>query len=400
MRSRSRGLVLGSFGLALGLAGCSNTGAVVARDGARPHADQILADAPALLPPQPPAAEASKAAGSSVSRLQKPDAPVTPASLSSPAAATGQTAVRIRASVNGLAIYDDEVRESTAQHLGEVLRLPPEQRSVALQQLTERELDKLIERELVLEEAFARLKEHKLTKELDKLKEAAGKESDKRLRDVKAALKLKTDDELKAVLQQQGLTVDGMRRQVERSFIMMEYVRNLVYPVVNRISLQQLRDYYEAHADEFRVEEKLQWLDVFIDASRFPDPATARRFAEQVAAKARAGEDFAKLVKQYDNGDSSLRNGLGLGEKRGEVRPAEAEAVLFALKSGEVGPVIDLGFGFHVVKVTEHQYGGQKPFDAKTQGEVRRKLQNIIADREYKRIVDELKRKATVRVYE
>src|SRR5437764_14887199 len=127
MRSRTRGLVLGSFGLALGLTGCSNTGSVVARDGARPHADQILADAPALLPPQPPASESSKAAGSSVSRLQKPDAPVTPASLSSPAPATGQTAVRIRASVNGLAIYDDEVRESTAQHLGEVLRLPPEQ---------------------------------------------------------------------------------------------------------------------------------------------------------------------------------------------------------------------------------------------------------------------------------
>ena len=156
----------------------------------------------------------------------------------------------------------------------------------------------------------------------------------------------------------------------------------------------------EAHPEEFRVEEKLQWMDVFIDASKFPNPAAARGFAEQVATRARSGEDFAKLVKQFDNGDSSLRNGVGLGEKRGEVRPAEAEAVLFSLKPGELGPVIDLGFGFHVVKVTEHQYGGQKPFDAKTQGEVRRKLQNLIADREYKRIVDELKRKATVKVYE
>src|SRR5947209_11101294 len=75
MRSRARGLVLGSFGLTLGLAGCSGAGEVIARDGARPHADQVLADAPALLPPQPPASEPPKPSGAPVSRLQKPPAP-------------------------------------------------------------------------------------------------------------------------------------------------------------------------------------------------------------------------------------------------------------------------------------------------------------------------------------
>jgi parvulin-like peptidyl-prolyl isomerase len=261
-------------------------------------------------------------------------------------------------------------------------------------------LQRLIERELVLEEATARIKAINQPRLLQQMQQEAGKEADKRIREIKAALKITSDEELKAMLQAQGLTVAGLRRQAERSFMMMDYVRNLIFPLMQRISLQQMREYYEDHPDEFRVEDRVKWQDLFIDVSRFPDPQAARRHAEQVLARARAGEDFAGLVKQFDHGDSHLRNGDGLGHKPGEIVPPQAEAVVWSLKAGEVGPLIDVGFGFHVVRVVEREYAGRRPFDVACQADIRKKLQNLIADREYKRIVDELKQKATIVVYQ
>jgi hypothetical protein len=291
------------------------------------------------------------------------------------------------------------LQEAAAQYAGELLNAPESQRGELYQKIASRELQRLIERELVLEEAFAKLKQAKLDKELQKLKDAAGLEADKRLREIKQALKVTTDEEFKAVLQTQGLTVDGIRRQVERNFIMMEYVRNVVFPIVNRVSLQQVREYYEGHPAEFSVEDRVRWQDIFIDASRFPDAAAARRYAEQVLARARAGEDFVKLSQEFDHGDSRLRNGDGLGTRRGEIMPAAVEPLVWNVRPGEVGPLIDMGFGFHIVKVVTRDYAGRRPFDAACQTDARRKLQNLIADREYKRIVDDLKKKATIQVY-
>jgi peptidyl-prolyl cis-trans isomerase SurA len=357
----------------------------VVKEAARPHAEEIRAEAPKLLPDQP-------VASTTASRGQQGDV--------IPAAGTGtaQVAARIRAKVNDIPILEDELREAVAQFAGELLSVPEAQRAGLLQKIADRELQKLIDRELVLEDAFATLKQLKLDKELQKLKEAAGVEADKRLRDIKQSLKVATDEEMKAVLQNQGLTVDGVRKQVERNFIMMDYVRNKIHPIVSRISLQEIREYYDQHADEFKIEEKLRWQDIFIDGSRFPDVASARRYADQLLARCKSGEDFAKLSVEFDHGDSKLRNGDGLGSKPGEIKPADVEPTVLSLRPGEVA-LVELRFGYHIVKVVQRDYAGRRPFDMACQSEVRRKLQNIIAEREYKRIVDELKKKATIQIY-
>jgi parvulin-like peptidyl-prolyl isomerase len=357
----------------------------VVQQAARPHADEIRAEAPRLLPEQP-------VVSTTASRGQQGDVV--------PAAGTGtQVAARIRAKVNDIPILEDELREAMAQFAGELLAVPEAQRGELLQKIADRELQKLIDRELVLEDMVVTLKQLKLEKELQNLKEAGEKEADKRLRDIKQSLKVTTDEEMKAILQNQGLSVAGVRRQVERNFVMMEYVRNKIHPIVNRISLQELREYYHDHGDEFKVEDKVRWQDIFIDASRFRDLTSARQYVDQLLARAKAGEDVAKLSMEYDHGDSKLRNGDGLGGKQGEIKPAEVEGTILSLRPGEVA-LVELRFGYHIVKVVQREYAGRRPFDAACQADVRRKLQNIMAEREYKRIVDELKKKATIQIYQ
>src|SRR5262249_22004778 len=196
---------------------------------------------------------------------------VVPASTAS----TG-VAVRMKVSVNGIPIMEDELREAMAPYLIELLQIPEAQRPAAMQKLTERELTRLIERELILEEAMAKIKAIGKSSVMEDLKKEASKEADKRVREVKTALKLQNEDELKAALATQGMSIPGLRRQAERSFMMMEYVRNLIYPNIQRISLQQMRDFYQQHPDEFRTEDSVQWQDLFIDVSKHPSPAAAR----------------------------------------------------------------------------------------------------------------------------
>ena len=221
---------LGATGiLSLVVAGCWGGGGPVVRDTARPQADQIMADAPALLPQVP-------VTSTTATRGQKSD--VQP--VAGTTANNGQVAVKLRASVNTIPILDDEVREAMAQYVGELIQTPEALRPQKQQQIYERELQRLIERELVLDEALERMKRVGKTDIMTKLQKEAEKEADKQLREIKAKIGAKSDAEFKTMLQTQGLSESGMRRQFERNFMMIEYVRNIVYPTIERIGLQQV----------------------------------------------------------------------------------------------------------------------------------------------------------------
>jgi parvulin-like peptidyl-prolyl isomerase len=76
----------------------------------------------------------------------------------------------------------------------------------------------------------------------------------------------------------------------------------------------------------------------------------ARQRAQEVAAKAKKGEDFAQLVAQYsDERNAAARKGnLGRFTRRSMVKPFSDAA--FALKPGEVSDVVETPFGFHVIR--------------------------------------------------
>lgn len=338
-------------------------------------------------------------------RSQKPDPATAPAirlttfeSAAVPAGATpeGRVAVQVRAQVNGVAILDEEIRSAAYGDLIAAAQLPEPERSQRQAEVFRRELDAIIDREIILQDAFARLSKSG-PQYLDKLKAAASREFDKQIRQLKKKTGCKTDDELKDFLRNFGQSLEGMRRQAERKFIATEYVRNRVFPAVERVGHQQTWEYYTGHAEEFRVPDGVEWQDIFVDASRYPSRAAARQSAEQVAARARAGAPVADLLK-YDNGDGAYRNGAGLGRLRGEIRPPEAEPLLFQMRDGQVAPVIEIPTGFHVVRLVKRQYAGVTPLDEKTQSDIRKRLQMEVFEREVKRLVAELRAEATIEV--
>ena len=299
-------------------------------------------------------------------RLQKdePEEPesVQPANYQTvPEPNPGQVAVRVRAQVNGVAILDNEVKEACYPQLLAAQALPEPERSARCAEIFRKQLQEIIDREVILQDLYQRLGKQKRV--LEKLDEAADKEFDKRLKTVKQHnANIKTDDDLKKAFASMGLSIEGFRRQIKREFMAREYMRNLIFPAIDSgIGLPQIREYYLQHLDEFHQDDRVEWQDIFIDQSKYASREEASRAAQTVAGLARSGQDFVRLATQYDKDNSGFGKAEGLGQRRGEIRPLECESYLFQMKPGEVGPVVELPTGFHVFRLVKRDFAGQTP---------------------------------------
>ncbi len=94
-------------------------------------------------------------------------------------------------------------------------------------------------------------------------------------------------------------------------------------------------------------------LIMYQGSKRAPDTVTrskeeAEELAQQLADRARKGEDFAELAKEYSDGPSGERGGeLGTWTK-GRMIP-EFDAAIETLKIGEVSDPVETPFGYHVI---------------------------------------------------
>ncbi|HYT87908.1 MAG TPA: peptidylprolyl isomerase, partial [Gemmataceae bacterium] len=190
--------------------------------------------------------------------------------------------------------------------------------------------------------------------------------------------------------------IDHFRRQQERTFIAQEYIRSRIQPWVQQVCPAMIKEWYDQHPNEFRTLDKVKWQDIFIATPNHGSAAAARRVAEEIVERVKRGDTFDNYLK-LDEGDSwKWRQGNGNGEQRHEISPPELMPYLFAMKDGQVGPLVELSTGYHVFRLLKREVAGQKPLDDKLQTTIAAKLKNEIAEREYKRIIKELKERAVI----
>jgi len=66
------------------------------------------------------------------------------------------------------------------------------------------------------------------------------------------------------------------------------------------------------------------------------------------------------------------------------------------MSDGEVGPLVEIPTGIHIIKLVKREFAGLRTFDEKIQKQVRDKLRNEAAQFEMKRIVTDLKRQSVI----
>lgn len=308
--------------------------------------------------------------------------------------------IQVAASIGtDVVITDDEVWQMVRQRAPDYMELFGAEQVAKEKAIYREELRKLIERELIVLELYSRMKRNKAEDKIESLNDHAREQAVRRLNDYRKNRKVDEADFVK-VLRAQGLTYNGIRRQLERDTLVQVFLEQMLKDKVRFVTLNDLWDHYTANPKEFAVDEKVKWLDCFVSFQRFPTTDAAKEYAESIWRQAKQGGDFVDMIKKSSHGDSVLRNGEGLGTKKGEIQPSELESVVLELKEGQLSPLLQTATGYHIVKVVESTKAGIRPFDGKVQSEIRAKLTKQLQEKEYTKIVDELWRKYRPRVVE
>ena len=116
----------------------------------------------------------------------------------------------------------------------------------------------------------------------------------------------------------------------------------------------------------------------------------AKKKAEEVLKKAKSGEDFAALAKEYSDDPGSAANGgdLGYFGKGVMVKPFEEAA--FSLKPGEISGIVESDYGYHIIKVFD-KVEGQQPLSA-----VKESIKTTLLNDKYLQYVKKLTKEAKV----
>ncbi len=80
--------------------------------------------------------------------------------------------------------------------------------------------------------------------------------------------------------------------------------------------------------------------------------AAKKKQLEDILKRARAGENFAALAKQYSEDPGSKDTGGEYTFPRGQMAP-EFEAAAFSLNTNQISDIITTQFGYHIIKLLE-----------------------------------------------
>jgi parvulin-like peptidyl-prolyl isomerase len=119
---------------------------------------------------------------------------------------------------------------------------------------------------------------------------------------------------------------------------------------------------------------------------------------EGILARAKKGEDFAELAKDYSEDPGSKDNG-GLYENfgRGQMVPPFEEAA-FSVPVGETSGIVETSFGYHVIKVMDRKKETRSLDEVRSEieAQLRQPKQNDV----YQDLMDQLKEKASLKILE
>ncbi len=129
---------------------------------------------------------------------------------------------------------------------------------------------------------------------------------------------------------------------------------------------KRLKEAFEERKGEYNKAEEVSASHVLIkvaDTAPEAEKEAAKKKAEEIAARAKKGDDFAALAKEFSQDTGSAVNGgdLGFFARGRMVKPFEEAA--FKLKDGEVSEPVKSVFGWHVIKRTGFNPAGNKSFD-------------------------------------
>lgn len=176
----------------------------------------------------------------------------------------------------------------------------------------------------------------------------------------------------KAFQQQYGLSIDDLRNAQIQTNIVQKYQADEIKKISD--SDADVKTNYGKHPEWFKADTEFRYgageavwarhilITVPKDSTKEVDDA-ARKKAEDLIVRLKAGEDFAALAKEFSEDGSSEWGGDYVFGKGAMVE--EFEKAAFSLNPGQfTSTPVKTAFGYHIIKL-EEKYGEGEPVSLK-----------------------------------
>ena len=169
--------------------------------------------------------------------------------------------------------------------------------------------------------------------------------------------RLGSDEVVKMRLKAEGLTEEQLvAKWTEQATAEVVVKRELKVNVTD----EDVKKFYQENPARFEQPESVRASHILFSTrdnatqQELPEDkkAAKKKTAEEVLKRARGGEDFAKLAKEYSEDPGSKDTGGEYTFPRGRMVP-EFEAAAFALTPGQISDLVTTQFGYHIIKLSE-----------------------------------------------
>ena len=289
---------------------------------------------------------------------------------------------KIAAQVNGKTITYQDL--DTEFHARTQVTFETVQDDPRAQTLRKQILEQLIDKEILLGEA--RRQKLQVTAEM----------VDERFEHIRS--RFPSEEAFNKALGARGITTQELKANIHAGLLQQQIVDQEILQKVS-VSPEELQSFFREHQDDYVQEEEIHVRHILFrvaaDASPEDDQKAQNR-ATAVLARAKKGEDFAKLAAEFSEGPTKDRGGdLGYFGRGKMVKPFEDAA--FKLKVGEISDPVRTRFGYHIIKVEDRKEAKRLSYE-EAEGQVRQKVTEEKAIALYKEYVTTLRSKAKVTV--
>ena len=211
----------------------------------------------------------------------------------------------------------------------------------------------------------------------------------KQLADIQRKANISDPDKFQQFVRDQtGMTYEDYKNDRKNELLTNRVIRQEVAGKI-QIKREEAQQYYDGHKDEFQREERVFLREILVATQPGTDPAAAEKKAKDLSARGKKGEKFDELARNNSDSASAQQDGdIGAYEK-GKLRP-EIEKTVWDQPRGYVTDPINVGNGFLILKVEEHQKAGLAGFE-EVQTEITNKLFNPRFAPELRRYLTQLR---------
>lgn len=195
-------------------------------------------------------------------------------------------------------------------------------------------------------------------------------------------------DEVNKRLVELGLTNDHIAAFLKDFLVGQSMVEKKKAEV--QVTDAELHAYYEQ-----KKETLYTYTEDVVRAAHVLVPLDQEAKAQEIAAKARAGGDFAALARLYsvDPSTAALGGDLGYFTRNGMVK--EFSDAAFSMDPGRTGDPVKTQFGWHVILLLDKQTAGLLPFD-KVHGDVKNRVLVDKQEKAYQQWLAQLEKNAKI----